>query len=47
MPPLETLAAPLMTGWRRLGLTVLRVYLAIAASLLIMKTVELALAAGH
>jgi len=42
MPPLDTLASPLLTGWRRLGLTVLRVYLSLAVVLVIVKTLELA-----
>jgi Mn2+/Fe2+ NRAMP family transporter len=45
MPPIETLPAPLLTGWRRLGLIILRVYLSIAVLLLIAKTIELT--TGH
>jgi Mn2+/Fe2+ NRAMP family transporter len=41
MPPLETLSSPILTGWRTLGLMVLRIYVAIAIVLLIVKTFEL------
>jgi len=42
MPPLETLASPIMSRWRWLGLAVLRLYLSVAVVLVIIKTVELA-----
>jgi Mn2+/Fe2+ NRAMP family transporter len=43
MPPLETLARPPLSRGRTMGLAVLRIYLAIAALLLIVKAVQLAL----
>jgi hypothetical protein len=42
MPPLETLPRPVLGGWRRFGLSVLRVYLVVAVLLLVVKTIELA-----
>jgi Mn2+/Fe2+ NRAMP family transporter len=42
MPPLESLSTPLLTAGRRFGLTILRIYLAIAVVLLIVKTVRVA-----
>jgi NRAMP (natural resistance-associated macrophage protein)-like metal ion transporter len=45
MPRLETLAPPALSRARTLGLVVLRVYLAIAALLLVVKVVQLAIAA--
>ena len=45
MPPLELLPPPTVTRGRTAGLVVLRLYLAIAALLLVLKVVRLALAA--
>ena len=44
MPPLAMLSAPLLSTGRKVGLTALRVYLAIAMVLVIVKIVEVALA---
>ncbi|MBV9164451.1 MAG: divalent metal cation transporter [Pseudonocardiales bacterium] len=46
MPPLALLARPTLSTGRRLGLTVLRSYLVIAAGMVIVRVVQLALA-GH
>lgn len=43
MPPLESLAKPQLSGGRRLGLTVLRVYLLLAVILVIVRIAQLAL----
>ena len=45
MPPIALLSAPKLSGGRRLGLTVLRVYLLLAMVLVIVRVVQLA--AGH
>jgi Mn2+/Fe2+ NRAMP family transporter len=45
MPPLAELGAPVVSGARKLGLTALRGYLAIAMVLVIVKIVEVAIAA--
>jgi Mn2+/Fe2+ NRAMP family transporter len=45
MPPLETLSPPPLSRARTLGLTVLRIYLAIAVLLLVVKVVRVALGA--
>ena len=45
MPPLETIPPPAPTRARTIGLTVLRVYVTIAALLLVVKAVQLSL--GH
>jgi hypothetical protein len=45
MPPLSTLSTPLLSTGRKIGLTALRTYLAIAMILVIVKVVEEAL--GH
>jgi nitrate reductase gamma subunit len=45
MPPLSLLAAPVVSGARKLGLTALRGYLAIAMILVIVKIVEVAISA--
>ncbi|MBV9451418.1 MAG: divalent metal cation transporter [Streptosporangiaceae bacterium] len=45
MPPLATLAAPVISRGRKLGLTALRSYLAIAMILVVVKIVQVAL--GH
>jgi Mn2+/Fe2+ NRAMP family transporter len=44
MPPLSTLATPLLSTGRKIGLTALRIYLAIAMILVIVKVVQEALA---
>jgi hypothetical protein len=44
MPPLATLTTPLLSTGRRIGLTALRTYLAIAMILVIVKIVQVALA---
>jgi Mn2+/Fe2+ NRAMP family transporter len=44
MPPLAMLSKPVMSGSRKVGLTVLRSYLAIAMVLVVVKLVQLALA---
>jgi Mn2+/Fe2+ NRAMP family transporter len=44
MPPLATLTAPLLSGSRKLGLSALRLYLAVAMVLVIIKIVQEALA---
>jgi hypothetical protein len=46
MPPLALLTRPQLSAGRRLGLTVLRGYLVIAAGMVIVRVVQLALA-GH
>jgi hypothetical protein len=46
MPPLALLTRPTLSTGRRLGLTVLRGYLVIAAGMVIVRVVQLALA-GH
>jgi NRAMP (natural resistance-associated macrophage protein)-like metal ion transporter len=46
MPPLETLPPPLPSRARTVGLTVLRLYLTVAAILLVIKVVRLALASS-
>ena len=43
MPPLETLTPPTLSRARTIGLLVLRLYLALAAVLLLVKVVRLAL----
>jgi len=43
MPPLESLTRPVLTGGRRIGLIVLRVYLAFAVALLVARIVELSI----
>jgi Mn2+/Fe2+ NRAMP family transporter len=45
MPPLATLAAPVISRSRKMGLTALRTYLAIATILVVVKLVQVAL--GH
>ena len=45
MPPLATLAAPVISRGRKMGLTALRTYLAIAMILVVVKLVQVAL--GH
>jgi hypothetical protein len=45
MPPLALLARPQLSAGRRLGLSVLRGYLIIAAGLVVVRVVQLAL--GH
>jgi hypothetical protein len=44
MPPLDTLSKPVMSASRKIGLTVLRSYLAIAMILVAIKLVQVALA---
>jgi hypothetical protein len=44
MPPLNMLSKPIMSTGRKIGLTVLRSYLAIAMILVIVRIVQLALA---
>ena len=44
MPPLALLTRPTMSTGRRLGLTVLRGYLVIAAGMVVVRIVQLALA---
>ena len=44
MPPLAMLSKPVMSGSRKIGLTVLRSYLAVAMILVVVKLVEVALA---
>ena len=44
MPPLDTLSKPAMSASRKVGLTVLRSYLAIAMILVVVKLVQVALA---
>jgi hypothetical protein len=44
MPPLAMLSAPLLSTGRKMGLTALRAYLAIAMILVIVKIIEVALA---
>ncbi|MBW0010448.1 MAG: hypothetical protein JO063_10090, partial [Pseudonocardiales bacterium] len=46
MPPLALLTRPTLSTGRRLGLTVLRGYLVVAAGMVIVRVVQLALA-GH
>ncbi|HUK68929.1 MAG TPA: NRAMP family divalent metal transporter [Streptosporangiaceae bacterium] len=45
MPPLDTLPAPVMSAGRKMGLTALRAYLAVAMILVIIKIAQVAL--GH
>ena len=45
MPPLNMLSKPIMSTGRKIGLTVLRSYLAIAMILVIVRIVQLAI--GH
>ncbi len=45
MPPLTMLSAPVMSAGRKMGLTALRAYLAIAMILVIIKITQIAL--GH
>jgi hypothetical protein len=45
MPPLDMLPAPVMSAGRKMGLTALRTYLAIAMILVIIKIAQVAL--GH
>ncbi len=45
MPPLAMLSKPVMSTGRKVGLTVLRAYLAIAMILVIVRIVQVAL--GH
>jgi hypothetical protein len=46
MPPLNMLSKPIMSTGRKAGLTVLRSYLAIAMILVIVRIVQMAIAAG-
>jgi hypothetical protein len=46
MPPLALLTRPKLSTGRRLGLTVLRGYLVIAAGMVVVRVVQLALV-GH
>jgi hypothetical protein len=46
MPPIESLAPPVASSGRTLGLVVLRCYLLTAAAILVVKTVQIAVGSG-
>ena len=46
MPPIESLRPPTRSGWRTLGLVVLRCYLLAAIIVLAVRAIQIALGAG-